>query len=161
MKPFIPPPLDLDTSPVSDDPEALTTITGKTQITPPQNPQGEPKMNAPKQPRLEGNTSTSTFGDKTVEGPDVRQRQKANKKRMLKKVDVIIALVEDLLRDMKLDVELDEEISDGEGSPDNGIVLGEDFTIDNATSSSSSASPADNDDIVEIDENGDVVEIVK
>ena len=79
---------------------------------------------------------------------------------MLKKVNVIIALVEDLLRDMKLDVELDEEIENGEGSPDNGIVLGEDFTIDTATSSSST-SPAGTDDVVEVDEKGDIVEIVK
>ena len=167
LKPFIPPPLSHDTSPVSEDPEAATTMTAQNIITPPQNPpeiQKVPRGNPPKQPRLDGNMSISIFNEDTIDVRNLKKRQRANKKSMRKKVDVVIALVEDLLQDMKLDMKLDEEIdgliSNGEESPDNGVVLGEDFTIDTATSSSST-SPADTNDIVEVDENGDIVEIIK
>ena len=138
-------------------------MTAQNIITPPQNPpeiQKVPRGNPPKQPRLEGNMSISIFNEDTIDVRNCKKRQRANKKSMRKKVDVIIALVEDLLQDMKLDEELDGLILNGEESPDNGVVLGEDFTIDTATSSSST-SPADTNDIVEVDENGDIVEIIK
>ena len=163
LTPYIPPPLSHDTSPVSEDPEALTTLTAQTLITPPQNPatnRNAQRGNPPKQSRLDDNMSRDVFEEDTVHVANCKKRQKANKKRIMKKADVIYALIEDLLQDMKLDVELDEEISNGEGSPDNGIVLGEDLTIDTATSSSST-SPADTKDIVEVDENDEVVEIIK